>query len=228
MTINSATKKMANSIINDIQHDFPNLLTNIDIKQLIEYCKLSNCIDVKECEDNDIETLSDEVTISQLTFSDTVDSVNWENIKNTKIMTIIKKKSFINRYTLLIKIIYCLIKIGVSIFRKKNNNIIIKNFRTLKISLDKEKKNTIIWFRNELDDMICNKNKFTFEAYLKNHTTFSIKIKMIDKLINVINTFYEKGILDETDTLYQLISPFFYQYDDDYLEVYEYGSVKKK
>ena len=55
---------------------------------------------------------------------------------------------------------------------------------------------------------------------MKNYTITQIKV--IDKVVSIINKIIEKKLLSETESIITLIMPFFYKYQD-YVETYDMG-----
>jgi hypothetical protein len=219
--------KMANQIIKDIKTKHKSNLKELDVKQLLDYCAICNLYtdNSKNDIDTDLSSQSNQSSqsspsISQITFSDEMNEIVDTKIPISNINEIIKLKEFKVRYKIFIKIIYCLIKLNISPFAIKKNNIFIKNFQTIRTNLYKERKKMLVWLKEQLDKYISTYKNFDIDEYFNVSQLFTIKIKIIDCVLEILNKLLNKNITKETETPHKLVSPFFYKKDTDYIEVY--------
>lgn len=177
---------------------------DIDVNQLIEYCELY---------DLDSDSTSS-IELSQISFSDEI-MVEPVNIGN-----ILKCPSFQSKYKIFIKVIYCLIKLNIPIFNVKKGNIFLKNVQTIRSNLYKERKRMLVELKEQIEEFISMYKNFDINDYLDLSKIFSIRIVIIDRILEIFQRLISGNILLESDTPCKIVSPHFYTKDTDYIEVY--------
>lgn len=196
---------MANYIIGTISNDYKTQIEkeNVDVIQLISICKLST---------KSASTLKN-IKLSDIQFS----SPDFTRTSKDSSLTNISSPDFKKKHSFIIRVIYSCLKIGVEIFDIINNACIFKNIYWLIKSLEKTKRSIISDQIDFLNDHRKNPKSDFLTKYQKEVNDLITKIKLLDRIVLLLNEIVTLGILDSKDSLISMILPFFYS---KYIEEY--------
>jgi len=199
---------MSNNIVKIIQQKYSKQTINecIDITQLINICTL----------------YKDNCTNSSISLND-IDFSSHEFKKPTKKIStnVIETSEFKNKYNFLIKIIYACLKMNIDIFEIhddktftfKNNYLLIK-------SIEIQKKNILLDHISVLKKYSrCATHCIDQQYYDEYVPGYLIKIRILDKILLSIKKIIKANVVNNTDSLFTLILPYFYSYRK-YIEEY--------
>jgi hypothetical protein len=135
---------------------------------------------------------------------------------------IIKDKKFKLKYTVFLKILYCVIILEVSFYKKTNDCSIARTLGDLKNSFLKKKKNSVTKMIEEFKEnssTLKKLNNVKYDQYTNFANCHISIIKIIDKVISIIDKLINHNIIKESDTVLDLLMPYFYDYHN-YIEIY--------
>jgi hypothetical protein len=135
---------------------------------------------------------------------------------------IIKSTNFIKRYTVFLKIIFSALLINVEIFKIYRDNQVFMNLYDMKNSFLKRKKKILQEITIQIDDntkLLKNLLEITYLDYQKIFSITITQIKVIDKVVSIINKIIERKLITETESIMNLVMPYFYKYQD-FIETY--------
>jgi hypothetical protein len=159
------------------------------------------------------------VTLSEISIS----SPEFEKIHKVeskkRIEDVLKTNEFIKKYSFFIKTIYVSLKVGVEIFNTKNGIITLKNNHQFIRSLENKKKQIIMEHISILKMHYKNISQKIGLEYERYYEKYLSKIKIIDRVSELLNKSIQLGIMERTDNLLTLILPYFYVYTD-FIEEY--------
>lgn len=185
---------------------------SVDIAQIKNICDLSLDSVVNVDFDNSI-TLS-EIKLSSPEFKKISKNSRKKNFKD-----VLKSEDFQKTYLQFIRLLHACLKIGIEIFESDDDIIVIKNNYHLIKTLENRKKRLIADHINVLkmqSKNVANKIDAEYDDY---SYTYIMKVRIIDKILEMINKMIKNGIMQNNDTLLSLILPYFYQYQN-YIEEY--------
>lgn len=197
---------MCDQIIKNISHKCSifesfNSSECIDIKQIIDICKLYNS--------KSSATSSIHLSEIQLNTPDFKKIKSKDNRSRKKDSSILKSSEFIKKYDFFIRALYSCLVLNVEVFDVCTDSFSLKNNYQLIKALETTKKSLINEHMTILKTLHKQNPSITphYEAYNKNYIT---SLKIIDKLIQNINSLINKKFIEKTDTLLSLIIPYFY------------------
>jgi hypothetical protein len=158
------------------------------------------------------------ISLHSIVFS----SPEFQKINKTsqkKQIDILKTPEFQKKYSFFIRVIFCCLKISITIFDIKDNVITMKNNYQLIKALELGKKKLIEQHMNILKQQhkhISQKINPDYDEYFHDYL---IKVKLIDKISSSITKLIDTNILTKTDNLFSLVLPYFYKYDE-FIEEY--------
>lgn len=181
------------------------------------------CLDIRQIKDicNLYKTKSnviDSISLSEINFSTPNLKKNTRVNKKNQI-EILKAPEFMKKYSFFIKILYSCLKMDVELFNTDDDVLTLKNNYHVIKSLEAQKKNLI----NQHIEVLKLQHKNVFQPvsidYEKFYKAYITKIKIIDKIIYLLNKIIKSGICENTDNLLSLILPYFYTYTE-FIEEY--------
>lgn len=206
--------------------DIPSM-TNGIIKMIDKNCRVkyvNECLDVIQikniCKLYDTrEQAIKDVSLSEIDISSPEFEKMDKKYKKMQIENILKSNRFVKKYSFFIKIIYSSLKLDVNIFNIKDDVVTLKNNYQLIKSLERKKKQIIM---EHISILKMHHKKISqimgpeYEKYCENCIA---KIKIIDRIISLLNKLIHHEVLKNTDNLLTLILPYFYVYTD-FIEEY--------
>lgn len=138
---------------------------------------------------------------------------------------ILKSTNFMKRYHVFLKIIFSALLINVSLFKIYRDTEVFMNLYDMKNCFLKKKKTVLQDLTSQIDSNTKTLNtllEFKYTEYQKIFSITTTQIKVIDKVVSIIDKLVEKKILKENESVITLIMPFFYKYQN-YIETYTMG-----
>jgi hypothetical protein len=201
--------RMSLSIIKMIDNQYGEFIDD-ECLDMIQIKNICNIYKVKS-------TNLNSVALNEINFS----SPEFKKMPQNKIQTnILTSTEFQKKYSFFIRIIYSSLKMNITIFDITDNIVTMKNNYQLIKSLEVKKKNLIsehvTILKNQHKNSTQQLNFLDYENYLKDYL---VKLKIIDKIIELVRKLINNDIVEKTDNLLSLILPYFYTYAK-YIEEY--------
>lgn len=191
--------------------------------------KLNKQYPNKKKSSSDLKDLHFLINLYDSNNSDQIDEISSEvditapiNTSNQSQEEIIKSDNFIKRYKVFLKIIFSALLINVEIFKIYRDNQVFMNLYDMKNSFLKRKKKILHDVINNINDntkILKDLLEIKYDNYEKIFSYSITQIKVIDKVVSIINKLINMKLLLETDSIISLIMPFFYKYET-FIETY--------
>lgn len=192
--------------------------------------KLTKLYPLKKKSSNDLKDLYFLINLFDITKNESLPELSSEVDINSPIMAenktkteILKSDNFIKRYSVFLKIIFSALLMNVEIFKIYRDNQVFLNLYDMKNSFLKRKKKILQDIITYVDDNSKILKSLLDIKHTDYQNIFAIaltQMKVIDKVISIINKLIDNNLLKETESIISLVMPFFYKYQD-FIETYK-------
>ena len=124
---------------------------------------------------------------------------------------VINSPAFLSKYGFFIKTIYACLKIDVGIFDIEHNLLTLKNNHNLIKALELHKKTLLNDHIGVLKLQLKNISMQIAERYDEYLSTYTLKMKIVDRMLKNVNTLIDQEIFSRSDNLLTLLVPYFYE-----------------